>query len=262
MCGLALSPRVRAMTNSIKKTISGSIASNGGAGMAAPARQQGKSIFKAQIERARDCFVTLLFIATITTMPISTFSQGRDQGATNRVEIKDHRTKKLVSKSPQETEKASLARQKTVAQKGIQSGILVKISSASDAALKNSPKRPTFKTANRKERALLERGRTLLKAGKSANKWNAARLVKYANQLDDYKSDLEANISAKDNAPDEEKQKATKCKEDYQKCLDENDCEYSFFCLCCVPCVSDYLGCMMWRVVTSGRDRPHTDILR
>jgi hypothetical protein len=29
---------------------------------------------------------------------------------------------------------------------------------------------------------------------------------------------------------------ATRCRTEYDQCMTENDCTYSFFCLCCIPC--------------------------
>jgi len=43
----------------------------------------------------------------------------------------------------------------------------------------------------------------------------------------------------------------TKCKNEYDKCMAENDCSYSFFCLCCIPCSLQYSGCIA-RCVIAG----------
>ena len=44
----------------------------------------------------------------------------------------------------------------------------------------------------------------------------------------------------------------TKCKNEYNKCMAENECSYSFFCLCCIPCSLQYGGCMARCVVGVG----------
>ncbi|MCB9054959.1 MAG: hypothetical protein H6549_03785 [Chitinophagales bacterium] len=51
---------------------------------------------------------------------------------------------------------------------------------------------------------------------------------------------------------------ATKCRDDYNKCMTENDCNYdrdSVFgiCLCCTPCSLQYAGCLA-RCVISGNN--------
>lgn len=48
---------------------------------------------------------------------------------------------------------------------------------------------------------------------------------------------------------DKDKTCATKCRDEYNRCMTENDCNYdrdSFFgiCLCCVPCSLQYGGCL------------------
>jgi hypothetical protein len=45
---------------------------------------------------------------------------------------------------------------------------------------------------------------------------------------------------------------ATRCRSEYDQCMSENDCSYSFFCLCCVPCSLQYGGCMARCVVGAG----------
>lgn len=36
----------------------------------------------------------------------------------------------------------------------------------------------------------------------------------------------------------------TNCKNDYNRCMRENDCSHSILCLCCIPCSLQYMGCV------------------
>jgi len=45
---------------------------------------------------------------------------------------------------------------------------------------------------------------------------------------------------------------ATRCRNEYDQCMTEHDCSYSFFCLCCIPCSLQYSGCIARCVVGVG----------
>lgn len=45
---------------------------------------------------------------------------------------------------------------------------------------------------------------------------------------------------------------ATRCRNEYDQCMSENECSYSLFCLCCVPCSLQYSGCIARCVVGAG----------
>lgn len=44
----------------------------------------------------------------------------------------------------------------------------------------------------------------------------------------------------------------TRCRQEYDKCMKEHNCTYSFFCLCCVPCSAQYGGCVARCVIVGG----------
>lgn len=93
---------------------------------------------------------------------------------------------------------------------------------------------------------LLSRVDQLLIDGLKATEWDNARLVQAIRESEWAKLSLELAVTAiaRDNDTTGEQTPSTKCRNQYDRCMEQNDCEYSFFCLCCQPCVWEYLGCM------------------
>ncbi len=76
------------------------------------------------------------------------------------------------------------------AQKAIQNGELTRLVAASNKLLKDYPTTTQIdKIDDPKIRSIVERGRKLLEAGKSANGWNARQLSDYSGQLQQHTQD-------------------------------------------------------------------------
>lgn len=130
------------------------------------------------------------------------------------------------------------------ARKAIQQGILGRIASNAGNSLRTYPSSAQIrKIGNSRIRQILERGRSLLEAGKTANRWNATRLSGFASQLDQYLKDAEAvanSTKLKNEHPREENCAALRliCS---QRCLDEGGidpyCEWD--------CAMKYMNCLV-----------------
>lgn len=81
------------------------------------------------------------------------------------------------------------------AQKAIQNGELTRIVTASNKLLKDYPTTTQInKIEDSKIRSMMERGRKLLEAGKSATRWNAGQLGDYSGQLQQYTQDAAKTV--------------------------------------------------------------------
>lgn len=136
------------------------------------------------------------------------------------------------------------------AKKAIQEGILGPIASKASNSLKNYPSSTQIRRiGNPRIRNILERGRNLLEAGKSANRWSATRLSGFASQMDRYLKEAEAVAnSAKlknENTPREDCA-ATKDKCN-QGCHDRGAGYFCFF-----DCRLNYLICLAGTIFNSS----------
>lgn len=128
-------------------------------------------------------------------------------------------------------------------QLAIDTGILTKIVSSSAMSLRSYPTSSQLQGVDPKIVTLLERGRKLLEAGRSASTFTAAQLKDYAGQVDLYQKEVMALKSTGDTTGTGQTC-VTKCLDEYNQCKRENSCEYSIICLCCIPCSIQYSGCV------------------
>lgn len=96
-------------------------------------------------------------------------------------------------------------------------------------------------TANGKSGA--KRIRVLLESASQNSKWTQQNLDDFTNEIEWATMFLQRANDSPD-GPGGGTTCATNCRTDYNKCMKENDCTSSFFCLCCVPCSLQYMGCI------------------
>ena len=135
------------------------------------------------------------------------------------------------------------------AQKAIQKGILGRIASSANNSLRKFPSPSQLRNVNTERRNYLEQVRKLLEEGKSASKWNADQLGSFADRVASLKDKA---VHLDNSGGGGGKTCVTSCKDEYNKCLEENDCEYSFICICCVPCSLQYMGCIAGCIGVGG----------
>jgi hypothetical protein len=135
---------------------------------------------------------------------------------------------------------ASLIATPQDAKRAIQEGILGSIASKARSSLRNYPSPAQIRRiGNPKIRNVLERGRNLLEAAKSANRWNPTRLSGFASQVDQYLKEAEAAAnSSKPMREQREDCAATKDKCN-QGCHDRDAGYFCFF-----DCRLNYLICL------------------
>ena len=91
----------------------------------------------------------------------------------------------------------------------------------------------------------------LLVGGLDAKTWSDSQLSRFVHELGWAKvaADVVAAAVARDN--DDGSTPANRCQTEYDNCMKTSGCTHSFFCLCCVPCSLQYLGCMR-KIVFGG----------
>jgi hypothetical protein len=217
-------------------------------------REIGSKYFHGFRPLARVWVVSLLLVVIVTQPSLSAFSYQREDKQTKdrkakKVETGDRRTTEVDPKAPQGADAALIAKRESVAQQAIQKGMLGRIAATANNALRNFPNPSQFKNVNSERRNYLEQIRKLLNTGKSASKWNAAQLASFADQVDKIKAKA---VQLNNDGGGGGKTCVTRCRDEYNKCMDENDCEYSFICICCSPCSLQYLGCMTNCAIPGG----------
>lgn len=121
------------------------------------------------------------------------------------------------------------------ARKAIQQGILGRIASNAGNSLRTYPSSAQVtRIGNSRIRQILERGRSLLEAGKAAKGWNATRLIGFSSQMDQYLKEAEAVRNStklkNENTPTEEWCAAQR-DECERRCIDQGpDPSCSFDC--------------------------------
>lgn len=95
-------------------------------------------------------------------------------------------------------------------------------------------------------RLIVERMRYVVEEGSRATSWDTSQLARMANDLAWAHHITRLMVVYLDNnsGSGEGKTCVTKCSDEYNKCMEENSCEYSWFCLCCMPCSLQYMGCV------------------
>jgi hypothetical protein len=130
------------------------------------------------------------------------------------------------------------------AQKAIQQGVLGQLATKANNSLRSYPSAPQIsKVGNSKNRRILERGRSLLEAGKAATSWNATQLTSFANQLDQYLKDAEATVTALKNNGDTDTTDTEKCGLAKDRCNQRcHNKDAGYWCF--VDCRLEYLSCL------------------
>jgi hypothetical protein len=122
------------------------------------------------------------------------------------------------------------------------------VKSAAREALSDLPDDREIQKLDPVSRQYVERVSILIAASLRLTETDDAAIAQFAQDVSWAK--LVTDI-AKDNAPD--KPSATVCKDEYQQCVEDHDCDTSgWVCVCCIPCSLRYIKCMMVRVVSEG----------
>jgi hypothetical protein len=132
---------------------------------------------------------------------------------------------------------------------------LQRISSAARKTLAQMPEQNEIEKLNGESRQFVERALVIITDALKASSWSDIRLMEFAQESS--WAHLAASIGVvamglqAGGGGGSGKTCVTQCLDEYNKCMKENDCEYdSWFCLCCQPCMVQYLGCIA-RCVTS-----------
>lgn len=148
----------------------------------------------------------------------------------------------LISQATQKRADAPLIATPQDAKKAIQEGTLDQIASKASSSLRNYPSSAQIRRiGNPRIRKILERGRSLLEAGETANRWNATRLSGFASQMDQYLKEAEVVANStklkNENTPTEDCGLAKdRCN---QRCHDRDAGYFCFF-----DCRLEYLVCL------------------
>ena len=125
-----------------------------------------------------------------------------------------------------------------------------KITSAARNAQSSMPMPGDFAAADAATKKLFDKLSTLFQDILSTSEWTDERLTSLAREADWAHTSVQLSVSgagAKGGDLSREKSgqtPATDCSDEYDKCMQENSCTYSFPCLCCLPCTVQYVGCM------------------
>ena len=126
--------------------------------------------------------------------------------------------------------------------------VLRQTQQAARKALAYLPDESEVAKFNAPGRAIFGRIRLLAEECSRASSWNVARLTSMSNELAWVHQIISLNQVYLDNSSSGGATSCGgKCKDEYNVCMEEHDCDYdeeSWFCLCCQPCVWGYLGCM------------------
>lgn len=179
-----------------------------------------------------------LVVALALAFLISTHS--RTPGQTN--EKAQTTSDNLSTQATPKRADAPRIRTSQEAKKAIQEGILGPIALKASNSLSNYPSSPQIRRiGNPRIRNILERGRNLLEAAKTANRWNAIRLSGFASQLDQYLKEAEA--AAKSAKPTRETTPTEDCAAARDKCNQRcHDRDASYWCF--FNCRLEYLVCL------------------
>jgi hypothetical protein len=151
----------------------------------------------------------------------------------NPLELAAHNKKEAASELLAELKKAGrsnyLNRVSTVAQKGLQHP------STNTALQKLKPE----------TRQLVTQMDALIAEGTTSSEWSDEKITQFAREVAWAKAAAThaatmVFLQNEGGGPTP----ATACANEYDQCMKENHCEPSFFCLCCVPCSLQYMGCL------------------
>jgi hypothetical protein len=129
------------------------------------------------------------------------------------------------------------------------------------AARKSQSVMPTadeLKTTDKATKALVEKLSTFLQEILSTTDWTDANLTSLAKDASWVQTSIGLRLRPADtpgggpggttggNSP------STDCQALYEQCMQEESCTHSLVCLCCLPCVVDYAGCMRKIILKPG----------
>lgn len=156
----------------------------------------------------------------------------------------------LISHVTQKRADAPLLVTPQDAKKAIQQGILGRIASKASNSLRTYPSSLQIrKIGDPRIREILARGRSLLEAGKTANRWNATRLRGFASQMDQYLK--EAEVVANSTKLKNENTPAEDCGFAKDRCNQRcHDIDGSYFCF--LDCRLEYLACLAGSIFKSA----------
>jgi hypothetical protein len=127
---------------------------------------------------------------------------------------------------------------------------LDKITSAARKAQSLTPKPGDIAASDAATKRLLDKISALFQDILSTSEWTDERLISLAREADWAHTSVQLSVSGAGtkggNVPEMKGGQTgpTNCSNDYDKCMQENGCTYSFPCFCCLPCVVGYVGCM------------------
>lgn len=127
---------------------------------------------------------------------------------------------------------------------------LRKVRSAAKNAISQLPDDYEIEKLDAVSRRYVERISAVIETGLKLTDWNDAELARFAQEVSWAKlgSDIAATVMARmssDGGGGSGPTCVTKCAQEYDQCVQENNCDTSgWVCICCVPCSLQYMGCI------------------
>jgi hypothetical protein len=111
------------------------------------------------------------------------------------------------------------------------------------------PTADELKTTDKATKALFERLSTFLQDVASTTDWTDANLTGLAKDASWAQTSIGLRLRPADTPGGGPtgtvgQTPSSACQDLYEKCMQEESCTHSIVCLCCLPCVVDYAGCM------------------
>lgn len=133
---------------------------------------------------------------------------------------------------------------------------LRKIKSAAKNALSQLPDNHEIEKLDAVSREYVEKISSLIEAGLKLSDSDDATIARFAHEVSWAKlgTDIAATVMARisNGGGGGGPTCVTRCANEYDKCMQENNCTSSFFCICCVPCSLQYMGCVAKCVTVGG----------
>jgi hypothetical protein len=131
---------------------------------------------------------------------------------------------------------------------------LQRVRSAARKAVAKLPDPDEGKKLSGEAALLVEQMEKLITDGLSAPEWSDARLSRYVTEVGWGRLvAATATIAMQGHGGGGGGSSCvTECAQEYDRCMAENSCTSSFFCLCCMPCSLQYMGCVARCVRGSG----------
>jgi len=124
------------------------------------------------------------------------------------------------------------------------------------------PTADELKTVDKPTKALFERLSVFLEEILSTTEWTDANLLSLARDAAWAHTSVGLSLRPA-NRPVSGWGSSSACEDVYDQCMQDHGCTYSIVCLCCLPCVVEYTGCMkkiIFNVGGTGGVTPVTTI--